>query len=155
MELVNKVHKRVIMLEEMNAPITIDNRLYHIFKLESPAIILPAQTPVSGNGIATKPVNARYFLKFVALLSRVVLFLIYLLINLFVQNPVALFFNCFVIRIIKILGKSEPKNDKNNAPTALNALFPQKSVFIASGIAILLSRVGHADTRRTASHTQF
>ena len=68
-ELLKIQQSNVINTEEINAPMLIDKKAYITFKFVSPAIKLPLHTPVSGKGIATKQVNAIYFLKFEALFS--------------------------------------------------------------------------------------
>ncbi len=60
----NKQHNNVIAPAEIIFPIKIERKDHLMFKLENPAIKLPDHTPVNGNGMATKPVNKRYFLKF-------------------------------------------------------------------------------------------
>lgn len=49
----------------------------------------------------------------------------------------------------------EPIKLKAKAESGDKALVPQIAVFIARGIEILLSRVGHIATSITASHMQF
>lgn len=71
------------------------------------------------------------------------------------MNPAVFFLILLKTIIIKKLGKTEPTNDNNSAAAGVNALLPQNAVFIASGIAILLSSIGHIATKSTASHTQF
>ena len=69
-------------------------------------------------------------------------------------NPVALFLHFRERRIIKYDGKIEPSDASKNAIKGDKVEDPHIAVFIARGIAILLSRVGHIATKMTASHTQ-
>ncbi len=71
------------------------------------------------------------------------------------MNPVALFFSFLAINIIKILGRRDPAKAITKDKKGENEDVPQISLFIANGIAILLSNVGIIATKIMANHTQF
>ncbi len=54
----------VITPVEISEPIAMDKNEYFKLRLVNPAIKLPDQMPVKGNGTDTKPASAKYFLKF-------------------------------------------------------------------------------------------
>ena len=59
-ELSNKRHNIIIDKVEIKFPIHIDKKLKNVLRFEIPAIKLPVQTPVNGNGTETKAVNNKY-----------------------------------------------------------------------------------------------
>jgi hypothetical protein len=65
-----------------------------------------------------------------------------------------LFFKYRDNKIIKYEGIILPIKDNKNAEKGDNAPLPQIAVLRASGIEILLSKIGHIDTKIMASQTQ-
>lgn len=69
-------------------------------------------------------------------------------------NPVVFDFNFLIIKIIKIHGKIDPMDVMKKVAIGDKQFLAQIALFIARGIAILLSSVGIIDTIKIASHTQ-
>lgn len=142
----------VMIEQEMADPIIIASIDFQTFKLLIPAIKLPVQTPVSGNGIATNPHNIRYFLNVEVCFSSCLA----LTENFFelTRSTLVLDLQNLVKEIIAKLGIIEPKNANMHACQAGSAFVPQKRGFIAKGIAILVSSVGIIASKIQASQIQ-
>ena len=155
MEFENLMHKIVTMALEMIAPKDIAKKQNLIFKLLSPAIKLPVHTPVRGMGTETKVAKVKYCFKREFLFVTIFVLFLYFCKNLLVTKPAVLLFSFLITNIISRLGKIEPMVAIAKAENGDKAFMPQMSLFIASGIAILLSIVGSIATINTASQTQF
>ena len=152
-EFLNMLHKIVMEAAEIKAPIAIAQKQWLSFKFESPLIKLPDHTPVSGIGIDTKPARAIY-LPIAFLFSSCAPFIKYFCKNFECRKSEVCFFIFLAKSITAMQGRMLPTKERRRARSGERALLPQMAVFIARGIAILLSSVGIIATIKTASQTK-
>ena len=145
------VQRSVTMRQDINAPALIARKHFLRFRSEKPARKLPAHTPVSGRGRATKVVSIRYFLKADFSCSSKAVLMLYFDLTAFAIKPVVLDLILRVTSIATSAGISEPINAKIKACHAGKAASPHIAPFIAKGMAILLSSVGIIASKITAS----
>lgn len=61
MELINELHKRSVIVQEIKFPIRIEIIEWLILRFDNPAIKLLDHTPVSGNGNDENPHKIKHF----------------------------------------------------------------------------------------------